>query len=302
MADRHDDEFPDAAPERDDAAPERGDDPEREDIVRRHLTRAWQAWAPSPDLDARVRARLTSSGAATMGAVGLGAATSAGRPSPWGSLQATGKLGALVGAGLLGVGFFSGYLARSSLSAEPRPMPGTAVSVEAAPPQATLPEEATPGAAQPGATQLLVAPASRIDEPPPTELGAAPEPEPAARSRERASGAARRSGGPPLAAATPPAPNEELALLQRAERAVRADNAALALALIGELEARHPHSTLLEERGAIELLAHCQAGATDAGRRATRFLRAHPSSLYAGRIRELCPASSERRSEGEEPR
>jgi hypothetical protein len=80
--------------------------------------------------------------------------------------------------------------------------------------------------------------------------------------------------------------------LQRAERAVRADNAALALALIGELEARYPRSTLLEERSAIQLLAHCRAGATDARMRAARFLRQHPSSLYAGRIRELCPSES----------
>src|SRR5262245_48228252 len=68
-----------------------------QDIVRWHLSRAWQSWAPSPDLDARVRARLTSSSAATLGAVGLVA--SSGRPSPWATLQATGKLGALVGAG-----------------------------------------------------------------------------------------------------------------------------------------------------------------------------------------------------------
>jgi hypothetical protein len=82
--------------------------------------------------------------------------------------------------------------------------------------------------------------------------------------------------------------DQELALLQRAERAVRVGNAALALALTAELEAQHPRSRLLEERRAIELLAHCAAGATDAAPRATRFLREHPKSVYAGRVRELC--------------
>lgn len=282
MADRDDDELPPDEPERQD------------DIVRRHLTRAWQSWAPAPDLDARVRARLTSSSAATLGAMGLGAASGAGRPSPWASLQATGKLGALVGIGLAGAGFLSGYVAHSRLSPRSEPPAAAAPHADVAPTPAAVRFEAV-----------------RFDEPRSTERAAPIEPEPvpvpvpAQRSGERAARAT-----PPRAAAT--APNEELALLQRAERAVRADNAALALALIGELEARYPHSTLLEERSAIELLAHCRAGASDADARAARFLRQHPSSLYAGRVRELCPseraeavtnrASPAHRSEQKEPR
>ena len=88
----------------------------------------------------------------------------------------------------------------------------------------------------------------------------------------------------------PRGPNEELALLARAERAVRADNSALALVLIDELEARFPSSALLEERRAIELLAHCAARASDARQRAERFLRQHPRSVYAERIAALCPS------------
>ena len=84
---------------------------------------------------------------------------------------------------------------------------------------------------------------------------------------------------------------DELLLLQRAERAVRASNSALALALIGELEENYPRSVLLEERRAIELMAHCAAGATDGAARARRFERDHPRSVYAERITELCRAS-----------
>jgi hypothetical protein len=268
MADRNDDELPPTGRERNETeAPD--------DIVRRHLTRAWQSWAPSPELDARVRARLTSSTAVTMGAMGLGAATGAGRPSPWASLQASGKLGALVGAGLIGVGFLSGYLAHSSAS--PRPEPQRAAVVAAS------------GTAVPQvvAEPSPVAPSDALDAP------REPEPEPAEAPRKRSAPASPLP--PPAATPGPasPAPGEELALLQRAERAVRADNAALALALIDELEARYPRSTLLEERSAIELLAHCRAGATDARTRAARFLRQHPSSLYAGRVRELCSLESD---------
>lgn len=270
--------------DRDDTQPPPNEPERQDDIVRRHLTRAWQSWAPSPDLDARVRARLTSSTAATLGAVGLGAATSAGRPSPWASLQASGKLGLLVGAGLVGVGFLSGYLAHSSRgpsasSEQPAPV-ATAVSVDASRPAVALPDLAP----------IMATPPLRIDAPQSDELITPRDAEAAERSRERSprSAPARPRGLNPAA----PAPNEELALLQRAERAVRGDNAALALALISELEARYPRSTLLEERSALELLAHCNVGASDASSRATRFLRQHPSSLYAGRIRELCPTVS----------
>jgi hypothetical protein len=88
-------------------------------------------------------------------------------------------------------------------------------------------------------------------------------------------------------------PNQELALLRRAERAVRNDDSALALALIAELEERHPRSSLLEERRAVELLAYCLAGASDARTRAQRFLREHPRSVYAGRIADKCADSGE---------
>lgn len=93
---------------------------------------------------------------------------------------------------------------------------------------------------------------------------------------------------PPSDALAAADPDRELALLRRAERAVRGDDSALALALIGELEEHYPRSSLLEERRAVELLAYCVAGASDARARAQRFLREHPRSVYAGRIAEKC--------------
>jgi hypothetical protein len=81
---------------------------------------------------------------------------------------------------------------------------------------------------------------------------------------------------------------DELELLRRAERAVRADNSALALVLTSEHEARYPSSPLGEERSAIELMAHCAAKASDGAARAARFVRQHPKSVYLGRISDLC--------------
>ena len=69
---------------------------------------------------------------------------------------------------------------------------------------------------------------------------------------------------------------------------MRAGNSALALALIAELEVNYPRSKLLEERRAVELMAHCAAGATDGRTRAERFLREQPRSIYAARVDELC--------------
>jgi hypothetical protein len=91
----------------------------------------------------------------------------------------------------------------------------------------------------------------------------------------------------------------ELLLLERAERAVRSKTPALALALIRELEERHPRSALHEERDAIELMAHCQldesgeaATGTEAAERRARFLKRHPESVYAARISNECDAAS----------
>jgi hypothetical protein len=253
----------DRSPERDSSAPER-------DVVERHLGRAWRAFAPDASLQDRVRARLTSSAAATMGAIGTGAALKVRPEGSWASLQGSGKLGtALVGAGLLGIGLLSGYLIRDARE-EPAPPP--------------LPPSTISAAALPPPPELIPAPAPVLDTPaaPPKPRAARQQAKPAAPQSEAQSGALETAE-----------PSQELALLRRAERAVRGADSALALALIAELEQRYPRSSLLEERRAIELLAYCVAGATDAVARAQRFLREHPHSVHAGRIAEQCAGAGE---------
>lgn len=246
--------------------------PPEHDVVARHLGLAWRAFTPEPNLQDRVRARLTSSSAATMGALATGAALKPQTQASWASLPASSKLGtALIGAGLLGIGLLSGYLIRDAR--EPAP-------VRVATPLDT-PSPAPLPAAQPSFAPSPVAIAH--EEP-------AVKRTPPVKRRPRAALAEGEALSPAPAAIEP---SEELALLRRAEHAVRSDNSALALALIAELEQRHPRSSLLEERRAIELLAHCSAGASDARSRARRFLREHPRSVYAGRIAEQCAESGE---------
>jgi hypothetical protein len=96
-------------------------------------------------------------------------------------------------------------------------------------------------------------------------------------------------------AAAEPAPSDprrqleqELLALQRAERALRNDNAALALALLDELDARYARPLLGEERSATRSMAACQAGSTGAVAAARTFLDSHPRSVYGDRIRAAC--------------
>lgn len=258
------------------------------DIVERHLTRAWRALTPAPHLREQVRARLTSSTAASMGALGLGMASNARPVGAWASLQASGKLGALVGAVLVGVGLVSGYLIRNSREEAPRPAELSTWRSEGSP-LVALPQPASVPERESGDAELVppgVASRAPRAEPLPPPLSPA--------IRQRTSTASSPPRAAPRTDITTAKPSDELALLRRAERAVRTGNPALALALIGELEERHPRSSLLEERRAIELMAYCRAGATDAGARSQRFLREYPESAYAGRIRELCPAAPAR--------
>lgn len=87
-------------------------------------------------------------------------------------------------------------------------------------------------------------------------------------------------------------------LLDRAERALRNQNPALATALIDEVIRRFPRSSLLEERGAIELMARCQAGGDARAIASLRggFERSYPKSVYAERVARDCDAFDANRS------
>jgi hypothetical protein len=82
---------------------------------------------------------------------------------------------------------------------------------------------------------------------------------------------------------------QELALLQRARRALNRNDGLLALGIVQSLDERFPDGVLMEERVATRILSLCQLGrnaeAMDQGH---HFLLAHPRSVYAERVRHSC--------------
>jgi hypothetical protein len=98
----------------------------------------------------------------------------------------------------------------------------------------------------------------------------------------------RRASTRAVAAASADPQLEELALLQRAERAIRADRPQLALSFLDELEKRYPKSALIEERTAARVLADCASSEPAARQRAESFLSARQASVYSDRVRRWC--------------
>jgi hypothetical protein len=205
-----------------------------------------------------------------------------------------------VGAGtlLLALGFVAGYLVQPDPSV---PAPQLAAAPAKAAAHDAAANDAAPSA-PPGAGAPSTPPAAPAEEPGSTapELAhtpAAPLAAPTSASDERPrsgpprAGITRRANGPETRA-----PSDELSLLERAERAVRAHNPDLALALARELERRHPRSALHEERRAIELMALCQSGSSRAHGLGQHFVQRYPESVYAERITTECGATPTIRS------
>ncbi len=246
------------------------------------------AATPSTAFRDRVHAGVLAAGSAPPPAASALALTQAvGAGSPWAALRASGKGGALLGIALLGLGFGSGYLA-SSQNVTPPPLPPAPVALTASEgPVFLVPADESTVATAPAAESVVLE-TSRDDEPRVASAArAARLPAPRA-SKAVASRAPSVEATPASVVAPASDVSAELTLLQRAERAVRAENPALARALTDEHADRFPGSALSEERSAIERMAHCQADGADTGERAASFLREHPKSVYASRLRELC--------------
>jgi hypothetical protein len=181
--------------------------------------------------------------------------------------------------GLLGlVGGF--WLGRST-----QPQRGEVSSIPASITGASKPE------GSPVAGEL---PAPRSLEPPP-----APAPLQPAETR----GTTQTSRIPPrtiagASGAAPPAkvaPRERftlaegLELLGQAERALHSEDAALALAVLGDFDRRAPRAMLRQERLATLVLASCGTRDTGAAREARdRLQQEFPNSIYARRLERAC--------------
>lgn len=254
--------------------------------IERQLSLARRGLTPSSQLSLRVRARFgaaeqPSSPAATR--VGDSALR-----ARWRALRASGNLGLAVGGGLFGLGCVVGLLGsglvvqgRDEAVSRALRHPAELAAPSFPPAPAAPSQDQTPAplaAAEPTAPLTPAAPAPPASPRQPARADSAPRGRSEARSQPRAVTSRDWRG--------------ELELLERAERAVRADNAALALALLGDFDVRYPESRLVEERAAVETMAHCQATAPDGGARAARFLNQHPRSLYRTRVEAVCPPAA----------
>lgn len=262
------------------------------------LSRAWEALSPPAGLEAKVRARLGGAGGSAAGRANAADRAPAGVGARLRALRASGGMGVGVGVVLLGLGFLAGYAAQPPAS-ERLPEARAGLAPTSDPPSpGSAPASLNGAAAVPEASLRAVVPARgeappardalpETQPPPGVAPAAAPtakrsRPERRARGRARASEVARAS--------------QELVLLERAERAVRAHNPDLALVLAGELEDRYPGSQLHEERRAIEVMALCQAGSSLASELGERFARRYPGSVYGERIAAECVAGPTNRS------
>jgi hypothetical protein len=226
-------------------------------------------------------------------------------PSHFARSAASGALAGVVAAvrgsrlGMLGVGLVVGAmvggwfgfgLGRSGWDGSAWKTPSAAVVDAVAAPQAasSAPPESSPATVE-------EAPAAPEQGPPaldarPDEAAAEAD---AARTRALAASRARAARRIPAAPAQPESSLAvELAMLQRARRALNADNGRLALGIVEELDERFPKGVLVEERSATRILSLCQLErAAEAKQAARNFLELYPSSVYAERVRQSCAAS-----------
>ncbi len=190
----------------------------------------------------------------------------------------------------------------------------TAVSQRGADQAADVIEMAEGGQAIPQEAEEPKASRTRAAAPVPAEVAPAPEPEPATTGPiadpiptppivEPKPAPSRRPAKKRPAATQQPAPKPvpakpesslaaETRLLDRARKAVAGGRAGEALSILRDAQTRFPNGVLKQERAALRVVALCDAGKHEAGRKAAAaFSRAHPRSALRGRVDAACPQS-----------
>ncbi len=233
------------------------------------------------------RARIDAAMAVTLGAHGIAAPAPAGSPAGTAAGAARGSSAGLTGKlalALAGVGALGAVWVLTRAPAEP----AAAVPAPAKVAPAARAQVATP--ARPAPVPEAKAPKAKAPEPQPT-----PEPDTAFRTARRVRAA--RSVHEQLASAGPaPTPETlraELALLQQADTALRAQRYADALRVLDTHAQRFAQGALAEERRGLRVLALCGLGETERGRaEQQQFLHSTPHSVLAERVRDACPLAA----------
>jgi len=123
----------------------------------------------------------------------------------------------------------------------------------------------------------------------------APQPEPAPqlpapRKIEPRAAPPKAPSPPPTIPTTETKPDDELALIVKAEAALRANHPERVLRLLQTHERRHPSASTSEERSALRILALCKLGRIEEGRGLRHsFLEQYAASAYRSRIESACP-------------
>ena|SRR5688572_32261970 len=207
-----------------------------------------------------------------------GARNSAKPSTGWGALKASGKAGLFSGLLLVGAGFAGGYWTGHRASLPPHDAPITRTEATATP-APIVSQPASPVHSGTGLAQAKASPAGGSEP----MMAAQPVTDVKKAARHRNTTEPQRGESTPADAFT-----QEMLLLQRVERALRNEDPALVLSLLGDLDARHPQGVLSEERRAARVMAHCQANEPNARAAAQRFLLATPKSVYTDRVRAVC--------------
>jgi hypothetical protein len=257
--------------------------------VDRSLELAREVFAPSAQHRERVLARLVTQGVPGSAAAGSAPSTAAARAPRWigrGWLGVA-RAGLFVGAGFaLGYWFAETRAPQQPTAWESAPVrDATATNGLGADTRLAPPPTPNAGAAARSSVAPLEAAAPKV----PTVTASNAAPARAVPGQARAHGV-RAARTPNTEAPGVDAERfaEELVLLQRAERAIRAGNGPLARSFIADLEARFPRTALRQERAAVLVLAACAAlepGAADAAR---AFVARNPNSVYLDRIQDAC--------------
>lgn len=283
------------------------------DEIARSLALARRALHAPPAMKARVRSKLGSSGSSAPSSAGsTGAAPSEGTSRGWGRRLFTRPPPIATVTLLVGLSFGAGYWLGSSRSTAQ--LGASAASERATPSAPSFSNDLTARSDIASSTRETPAPpaASR-------DLGAGSGASADATSEVDADAtprsSVRRTSGK-TARHMPAGPSdvtdstwraskehtddafsEEVALLERTERAIRAGEATLALAFLAELDQKFPSAAMPEERAAALVLARCvQTQTGDGGPNAQRearagaerFLVGSPASVYSERIRSAC--------------
>ena len=259
------------------------------------LERAREGVEASADDQARVKRKLF-----THIGIGIGAstvATSGGAAAGTGFLGSTAKVlvALALGAGA-GTSVVVAYHAKGANELHPV---SHAAPVATAPSPSPAVDTSSPTSAPPSTEQSRE---ESIERPTPRaeSQGRAPRPTtfalpPATEPGSAATPAENTPPPAPFAALAPAAPGgpstvgAETDLLRQAGDAAKAGRPAIALALLQEHATRFPNGILSEEREAERIVVLCALGRTEDARvAASQFLREHPRSPLARRVRESC--------------